>query len=221
MRLTALIRNHWQTTEDKTSVVALVSMNLIPVFGVFFAGWDAGTIMLVYWAENLVVGFYNILKMALATESPIPVRMFLIGFFTVHYGLFCLVHGVFVLAMGKGMSGGIEIGQLLVGLKTIAVAVIGLMISHGYSFFENFIRRGERARTTTLGQMAAPYGRIVLLHIAILAAGVPVLLLGSPMPLLLILVALKIVIDLVLHRVSHGKGLKSLLEKQVRRRMGR
>ena len=34
----------------------LVLLNLIPVAGVAFLGWDAGYILLLYWAENLVMG---------------------------------------------------------------------------------------------------------------------------------------------------------------------
>ena len=39
---------------------------MVPLWGVLFFNWDAFYIVLLYWAENLVIGFYNILKMVLA-----------------------------------------------------------------------------------------------------------------------------------------------------------
>ena len=47
-------------------LVALVAANMVPLWGVLFFNWDAFYIVLLYWAENLVIGFYNILKMVLA-----------------------------------------------------------------------------------------------------------------------------------------------------------
>ena len=83
------------------SIVALVAVNLIPLAGALFLGWDVGLILLVYWSENLVVGGYNLLKiMVRPAEHPIvfPGRLFPIAFFCFHYGAFCGVHGFFLLA---------------------------------------------------------------------------------------------------------------------------
>jgi membrane protein implicated in regulation of membrane protease activity len=54
--------------------------------------------------------------------------------------------------------------------------------------------------------MTAPYGRILVLHIAIIAGGFLVSSLGSPLGLLLALVALKIGMDIMLHRRSHRRS---------------
>ena len=76
--------------------VALIAANLIPLAGVLVFNWDASLIILLYWIENLIIGFSNILKMAfLPVEHPIVylVRPFPILFFCIHYGGFCAVHG--------------------------------------------------------------------------------------------------------------------------------
>ena len=52
---------------------------------------------------------------------------------------------------------------------------------------------------------AAPYGRVVILHVAIMAGAMPVLALGSPAPLLVALIAMKTVVDIVMHQRSHAK----------------
>jgi len=43
--------------------------NLVPLFGVLALGWNVTPIMIFYWSENLVVGFYNVLKMRRAQGS--------------------------------------------------------------------------------------------------------------------------------------------------------
>ena len=90
------------------SLVALITANLVPLGGVLFAGWDVSTIVLLYWTENLIVGFYNILRMATArVKNPAEHlgKFFMIPFFCVHYGGFCAVHGFFLLAFFK-LGGG-------------------------------------------------------------------------------------------------------------------
>jgi hypothetical protein len=73
------------------SLLALLAANAVPLAGVILFRWDAFIIVLLYWAENLAVGFYNVLKMA---------------FVKVHYGGFTAVHGFFILAIfSKGEQG--------------------------------------------------------------------------------------------------------------------
>ena len=68
---------------------------------------------------------------------------------------------------------------------------------------ENFIL-GKEYRTLTLEKlMSQPYQRIIVMHIAIIAGGIFVMKLNSPMPLMIILILLKIFFDLHLHKKSH------------------
>lgn len=43
-------------------LICLLAANVIPLWGVLVLRWDAFLIVLLYWAENLAVGFYNVLK---------------------------------------------------------------------------------------------------------------------------------------------------------------
>ena len=62
-------------------------------------------------------------------------------------------------------------------------------------------REFENATTEQL--MQQPYKRIVLLHVAIIAGGFAVMLLGPPLPLLVLIVIGKIALDIHLHRREH------------------
>jgi len=211
------------------SVIALLAANVVPLFGVLFLDWDAFFIVLLYWSENLVIGFYNILKIALAA-APHPVehlgKFFLIPFFTVHYGGFTAVHGFFVLAIfkknidvnvmeGKAWPCFLVFVQMLLKVANqiysiipsqMKFAILALFLSHGISFFYNFLLKGEYATAKPQQLMGAPYGRVVVMHIAILGGGFLTMAMGSPAALLLLLVVLKTIVDINLHLRSHKKA---------------
>ena len=208
-------------------LIALLLANLIPVFGVLYMDWDVGGIIVLYWAENLVIGFYTILKM-LVTGGIKAIGKIL--FFCVHYGGFCAVHGVFVLKLTEyaGLDRVTEAatswpgplvllekfynllqGVLSVAPKEMLWVLLAMTLSHGVSFLLLFIGQGEFRETTTRKLMRAPYNRITVLHIAVIFGAFLVVKLESPIGLLLALVALKTGMDIMLHKRSH----KSIGEK--------
>ena len=211
------------------SVIALLAANVVPLFGVLFLDWDAFFIVLLYWSENLIIGFYNILKIALAAV-PHPAahlgKFFLIPFFTVHYGGFTAVHGIFVLAIfKKNIDGNIMEGkawpcffvfvQMLLNVAEqlysiiplqMKFAILALFLSHGISFVYNYLFKGEYATAKPQQLMGAPYGRVVVMHIAVLGGGFLTMAMGSPAALLLLLVVLKTIVDINLHLRGHKKA---------------
>jgi len=219
------------------SILALIIANLAPLFGVLFLSWDAATIVLLYWVENLIIGGYNILMMTLVkveSRSAQFQKLFMIPFFTIHYGGFCAAHGFFLLTFFK-IGGDLDVFspqdpwpgplvfvQLLVAVITrlwesrpagFEWPVIGLAVSHGISFIRNYLIGGEYL-TRPIGKlMSRPYKRIVLMHVAIIAGGVPIMMLGSPVPLLCILIILKIGMDIWLHNKSHKEDPLTKREK--------
>ncbi len=152
------------------------------------------------------------------------------GFFVIHYGLFWFVHGVFVLTMplfagmgnafgavepqgpgdgafvdgifvpfataGTDMTSGFELGSVL-------LAVVALAISHGVSYWFNYLRRGEFRRASPGALMFAPYGRLAVLHITIIVGGMAIAVTGAPAAVLAILVVLKTLMDIGFHLAEH------------------
>jgi hypothetical protein len=192
-----------------------------------------------YWSENLIIGVFTILKMI--AVAPVG-GWFASAFFLVHYGGFCAVHGMFVLmlALGEDMGGGLLDGeswplflvfvQLLVGVVARVLEIApphwllvfaALGVSHGLSLLANFFYGGEYRQTTTKSLMAAPYKRIVILHVAIIVGAFGVAAVDSPLPLLVLLVAMKLVLDVWLHLREHrlvaGEALPDLELLQLRR----
>ena len=80
-----------------------------------------------------------------------------------------------------------------------------LLASHGFSFLWNYLWRGEFRRAKLTELMAKPYGRVVVLHMAIILGAVATTALGSPLWALLVLLALKIGLDLKAHLKEHSQ----------------
>jgi hypothetical protein len=218
------------------AVGSLVVANLVPLAGVLFWGWNLWTILALYWAENGIVGLWNIAKI-LRAQGPAPAtpatarvgalsRSGVAAFFVVHYGLFWLVHGVFVLLALPTLSvgptpgfgdpglpgpGDLSTGALDVAvspgiranLDQVAFAAIWLAISHGISYWTVFLGRGEYRRVSPQAQAQAPYGRLIVLHVTIIFGGMLSLMLRLPIGALIVLVGLKIILDLRFHLREH------------------
>ena len=189
----------------RPSVIALIAANLVPVAGVLFFGWEVFPLMFLFWSENVIVGGFNVLKMLCAGGGGAAgqaSKTFLIPFFCVHYGMFTLVHGIFIMAMfgggrgpGAGFPGPATFWRVMQE-NHLGWAVLGLTISRGISFATNYIGNGEYKNVVAPVLMMQPYGRIVVLHITIIFGGFLVMALHSPVLGLLLLVVLKTLMDL-------------------------
>ncbi len=211
------------------SIWMLVGANLIPLFGVVFWEWSTFEVVALYWLENVVLGGVNILKMITCSPSQDQefgneagnlnhrIKVFLVPFFTFHYGFFCFVHGIFVFALlgeKDGNGGMMSQGPGLGGLSQLVEraveqggkwAVLALVLSHLFSFATNYLGKGEYRRISAPQLMFAPYARIVVLHVAILFGAFAIVAMGSPILLLVLLILGKILIDVAMHNRSHQK----------------
>lgn len=215
-----------------TSGLVLIVSNIIPIYGVFYQSWDAFWIVLLYWSENLIIGFYNVLRIIFvkaSTPAENVSKLFMIPFFIVHYGGFCAGHGFFIMMMFKRDPGNlfedisapgffVFIEMLISVVRKILeilpdnmlLAFFTLFLSHGFSFVYNFIIKGEYMNVKAKDLMSQPYIRIGVLHIAIIAGAFPVMYFGSPVYLLVVLILIKIIIDLYLHNKEHKKFQKEI-----------
>ncbi|HSD12537.1 MAG TPA: DUF6498-containing protein [Patescibacteria group bacterium] len=192
----------------------LVAANALPIFGVLFLGWDIHSALVLFWSENLVTGLFTVLRIAFA-KGELPMKIFLIPFFLFHFGMFTAVHGVFVAFLVAGPERGLEDPFATLGalLFTVWPGVIALLVSHGASFWMNYVKGGERFTTSPDKEMMRPYNRVVTLHVTIIAAAFLLAALGSlnakpagfatQVPAL-VLVIMKILVDAASHHRSHS-----------------
>ena len=62
----------YRRTATTRSAVLLVVANLIPLVGVVLFGWSLWTILVLYWVENGIVGFWTVPRILLAQGSTTP-----------------------------------------------------------------------------------------------------------------------------------------------------
>lgn len=193
------------------SVIVLIAANLLPLAGVLFWGWDLFTLLLLYWAETGIIGFYAIIQMAILAGWG---ALFYVPFFVVHFGGFMLGHFLFLTAT---FGSGSRISTRLEDLpETVASSVDGrglwlalgaLFVSHGVSFLLNVLVpffRGGRAALVKDGEvptsaMSGVYGRVIVMHVTILIGALLAQMFGSPIAAFILLIALKTAIDLAAH----------------------
>jgi hypothetical protein len=187
------------------SGLALIAANLIPLAGVLFFGWSLANVMVLFWAESAVIGFYTILKLAVVGGVW---SVFSILFFTAHFGGFMALHLGFIYALfvrGVNATGAEPVRAALIAVfAPVWLSLLGLVISHGISFYSNFIRGREYLSATNPRLMSGPYSRIVIMQLTIIFGGWVVQMLRNPVPALAILVLLKIVADFSAHRSEHA-----------------
>ena len=208
------------------SAAILVGANLLPVWAVLEGRLGMGDVLAVYWFENVVVWFTTTVKLLTSTRRRDPsgahpvrgpelrrLEGWLAGkswvsgdpayalFFAMHFGLFTLVHGAFtsVVVGVVGLHGGL--------LDWVATAGV-ILLSHLLSVGLNWCGRRERASANPAWVMVAPYPRMLALHLTVVGG---FFLLGGmggratrEVAAVVLLMALKTLLDLVLHVVEHA-----------------
>jgi hypothetical protein len=189
----------------RPSILVLVAVNLIPLAGVLFFGWSVFAVVVLFWAENLVIGILNVARMlTLYIRKGDRGALGLAGFFAMHFGIFTAVHGVFVFAL-FAPSGSAQGAEEAAGLAHLWLPLLALAGSHLLSFFYNYLGRREWEAVTAEDLMLAPYGRVVALHVAILVGAFLVEALGQPVAALALLVVIKIAMDVAAHAREHDR----------------
>lgn len=185
----------------RTSLWLLMGANLVPLLGVLFLDWRVGDIMLLFWLESAIVGFFNILKMfRIAGPAAIFYSLFFIG----HFGAFMAVHLMFVFSLfleEPGQSASLtEVGAVF---RNLWPAIVALVISHGFSYVDNFLGRQEYLTRKIGEQMHQPYSRIITMHVTLIIGGFMVLALNTPVLALCLLIVLKTAADGRAHVKAH------------------
>jgi hypothetical protein len=195
---------------SSVSSAALIAANLAPVGGVLFFAWTIEDVLLLYWAESAVIGFYNLARMWVIGRW----KILLLGpFFLIHYSGFMAGHLFFIYALVISSTDvSVSVSGILDHLLLLSPALIALFISHGVSFFFNFLGEKEYETTSLSEQLNAPYRRIVVMHLTILLGSLLVMAMDNKLLFVVSMMALKVGLDLRGHLGEHDpEGQKELV----------
>ncbi|WP_396610737.1 DUF6498-containing protein [Haloferax sp. S1W] len=219
------------SSSSPVALAALVAANAVPLVGVVWFDWSLKALLVAYWLESGVIGLLNVPKILAATgrgddgpsvsatingrqvdlsppENPhhgfhlYPSNIPIAGFFTMHYGIFWAVHGVFVWTFDAFVGG--DIGG--VPLLPVGLAAGATLVSHGGSFAVNFVGREEYRSVSPGKQMSEPYRRVVVLHLTIILGAFLVAALGTPAAALVVMVLVKTALDVGAHLREHARA---------------
>lgn len=207
-----------ETDPRDYSGIGIILSNGMVILLALFEGWSLESMMLIYWVQSVVIGIAQFFRMLMlrsfSTEGlssngrPVPEsaqgRRSTAIFFAVHYGIFHLVYGMFLIGLGGKDAGAGPAAQEAAAAGGwsdtgwFVLSVLGFVVGHGYSFFQNV--RADLERRPNLGvMMFLPYARIVPMHLVILLGGQA----GDGVGMMLLFSGLKTGADYVMHIVEH------------------
>ncbi len=208
--------------EDPSAITLLIS-NLI-VLGLAIAeGWNLIVIMLVYWAQSVIIGFFNFLKILTwnppttvdnvlsdiqsgGKKLPNPLlwagKIFLAGFFAIHYGGFHLGYLLFILS-GIFVMPFAGAGAPAIDWLMIAATSAIFFANHLFSFIYNF-KRDNTATKPIMQIMFSPYARIIPMHLTIIFGSMLTFFFGSPGLATILFLLLKTAADMKMHADGHS-----------------
>jgi len=175
MSPSSIFKKRKLTKEDFILIIA----HLIPVYGVWFLGWNAVDAFIVYALETLIVGFLTILKLSVITlfrkndtwynegSSTKVSGIFFILFFILHFGLFAAVQtSIFsqsanITPPGSGLLHFFFHWYSYIN-EDIAIMLSGFVVSYLIRGFIPFIINAEYKTISMARVMFQPYGRIFI-----------------------------------------------------------
>lgn len=215
----------------------LILANLLPLYGVWFEGWDPRQMFLVYCLETIIIGGYNVIKMLIVTfykkkdvwqSSGRNVTYmggwFFILFFICHYGLFVLIQtGIFAGVSNLSSDG--NYGSLTFLSRAFSYLTLDAKIvlyvfifMYGIRMVVEFILSGKYRHTSMGLLMFQPYVRIFIQQFVVILGSI-FLALGAGKIFMLIFVAVKIYaevfinFDNYLNKAQQMQELKNKIER--------
>ncbi len=212
-------------------ITLLILFNAIPVYGVLYWDWQSFDLIFLYWLENLFIGLFTVLRILIRPYRDTLERgasLFMGPFFAIHYGMFCYGHGVFIIHLfGKGLPvelSGLDIPELIIPViesRHLVWPVLALFAYQLMDWIRDTVEHGLGSESPKK-LMTAPYRRIVVLHITILASGFVLTALNEPIMGLFILIGLKTAFD-IYHwckdERQRDKGGLSVLDENSRKNL--
>jgi hypothetical protein len=211
------------------SVLVGLVANLIPLYGILYWQWDTFQLLMLYWMETVIIAFWTIRRIARLPENDLgtikvngktkaATHNTLCGFFTLHAGLFILVHFIFLWVLFssewlKKVHGVASFFDELFVANGLWIALIFMFVAGWISYlvstppaYPRKIERGlyPKKKVAPAAEIAGDpvgaiigglYVRIVIMQIAVIAGAILAQSYGSMAPLLIV-IGLKTLADM-------------------------
>ncbi|RUT35034.1 hypothetical protein EMQ25_03520 [Arsenicitalea aurantiaca] len=173
----------------------MLAANMLPVVGVFTAGWDAFSVVVFYWCETLIVAFWSLVRLGAATKGNILDKLTQPLLVTLHAGAFMYVHLILIHSAFGGHPGA-SFGAVP-GLVFARVMEQGLWVPLAGLFAVRGILTLFELRTPPESHpVMGLYVRIVVMQLTVIFGGFLAFIIGTVAGVILLAVV-KSVADLL------------------------
>lgn len=192
-RLSGLFRN------DFTAMVLVVA-NIVPVITLVVSGEPVGSILVAYWLQLMIIGFWNIGRLIVIARwaALLYVPMFVAMYVSI-INLFGFIAGGLLDDQMRGTA-----WQQEFSLWSYALPAALFFVSHGLSFYVNFLGRREYENITWEQQMGKPFLRAMPMWLAALAGGFVGTFFNTAAVAALFVLPVKLALDVFGHFAEHG-----------------
>jgi hypothetical protein len=204
----------------KITGVSLIITNLILMVLAIILDWKTYDQVMVFWSENLVIGFYTLIKIPYCKEvepefadhlpvSPKNGAIVMIPFFLLVFLMFCALHLAMIHMLFMNET---EAYQRLhsqdlfpqINWQSVVISIFILGIHHGISLWLNFFGNKEYENYSMNQMLIVPFKRVILVHLIVLIFGLMLHVLQFNSVILICLFFLaKIWIDYKRHLAEH------------------
>lgn len=212
------------------SDIFLITINLVPLWGVWFGRWNASEVFMVYCLESVVIGFYNLIKLGIVTlvkkkgvwndtgeQVTMMPGIFFMFFFLIHFGFFIAIQlSIFLAVSGTQATYGISNAFDFVihfprYLSNYSQWLLwGFVLSYGILILKDFILSGAYVTASLNAIMFEPYGRIFVQQFTVIAGSL-FLGFGAGNIFIGIFVCVKIFFDVL---VNYKRIIEVMVKKQ-------
>lgn len=193
------IFSHLRSRQWLVSTLTLVIANSVPVFGVVYFGWSVFHLLLLYWMETIVIGFYTILRQFRISSFQAlgPIVMFIM-----HFGFFLFLHFLFLtFVYGQDYRPHTIIPPVSVVAPiflALRISIISLFLNHGIAFVKEVVGDYVDQKIDPFWMMMRPYGRIILLQVTLILGSFLIAHFQQPVLGLVLLISLKTLVEIAL-----------------------
>ncbi len=217
-----MVMNKYFTSKN----LALLLINLVPLYGVLFIGWQAMIIIVFYVAETLIVGTLHVFKMAVlyimnhnnpkalavdrSANSGVS-GLGLIPFFIFHFGFFVFIQ---MMVFGGFTDKNLiqSFGLLFTGNYKYALAVI--FITKLTMLISELFWDPEVETKLPDDVFFKPYPRIFVQQFMVILGGGFAMFSKSVMGYLVVLVLCKTILDLAISNIGKERFEKMLVQNK-------
>jgi hypothetical protein len=197
------------------NLLFVLLVNAVPLYGIRVLGWSIGTVLLLYWVENLLVAVFTCARIALhraltrkaghwrtgqlggVSVNGRPKSFGMLGEYAVIAFPFTLVHGIFVVAIvfiiGANKP---ELADWRFSYEQFRYGALQMLAVLGVDFLVDALTMRSRSFAWIKAYVGQRMGRVLVLHLAIIFGMGAMAMTESPLAVLYVLIGLKTLWDL-------------------------